>query len=268
MYLNMLHGIEAYKGEKEAFRELNITDSSIKRIREFTNCNSYEFNEEAINIITFNMLMNHYSIENDTNILFKQDQMKGINFLKNEKVYQEVFHKYNAIFHDIKYFPVPKDITGKADVSYENSWSKPRTYGGNRIHEGTDIMASNNEAGYFPIISVSDGVVEEKGWLEQGGYRIGIRSEMGAYFYYAHLSSYNDELEKGDAVKAGTIVGFMGNTGYSKVVGTTGKFDVHLHFGIYLDENGKEMSVNPYWMLRYLENYKLSFKGRGPETKK
>ena len=44
------------------------------------------------------------------------------------------------------------------------------------VHEGCDIMAGNNERGYFPIVSMTDGVVERIGWLEKGGYRIGIRS--------------------------------------------------------------------------------------------
>lgn len=255
----MLSSIEDYRESKDTFRELKISDHAMKQILDFTKNKTNSFNKEAINIITFNMLMNNYSINNNSRLLFQLDDINGISYLKNSEVYRDVYEKYSTIFKDIRYFPVSKDITGEADVTYENSWKRPRTYGGNRIHEGTDIMASNNKAGYFPVISVSDGVVEQKGWLEQGGYRIGIRSESGAYFYYAHLASYNEELEKGDVVTAGTNLGFMGNTGYSKVVGTTGKFDVHLHFGIYLDDNGKEMSVNPYWVLKYLEDYKLYF---------
>jgi len=45
----------------------------------------------------------------------------------------------------------------------------------------------------------------------------------------------------------------MGDTGYSKTEGTAGNFDVHLHFGIYLnDENKREFSVNSYSILQYL----------------
>jgi len=46
----------------------------------------------------------------------------------------------------------------------------------------------------------------------------------------------------------------MGNTGYGSI-GTEGKFDVHLHFGIYIKtDNYEELSVNPYYILKYLEN--------------
>jgi len=130
-----------------------------------------------------------------------------------------------------------------------------RTYGGKRGHEGTDIMADKNERGLYPIISMSDGVVTKKGWLEKGGYRIGITSPNGVYFYYAHLDSYAN-VSVGDKVSAGDILGYMGDSGYGPE-GTTGKFDVHLHLGIYIYPNGEETSVNPYWILRYIENKKV-----------
>ena len=87
--------------------------------------------------------------------------------------------------------------------------------------------------------------------------RIGIRSPHGAYFYYAHLYDYADGIGEGSSVKSGELLGFMGDSGYGEE-GTVGKFDVHLHFGIYLDnEMGKEFSVNSYWILKYLEGKRL-----------
>ena len=111
-------------------------------------------------------------------------------------------------------------------------------------------MASVYERGIYPIYSVSDGVVVKIGWLNLGGFRIGIRSPKGAYFYYAHLSEYAKDFEPGEKISAGTLLGFMGDTGYSDVEGTTGNFPVHLHFGIYFtDEKEGEFSVNPYPLL-------------------
>lgn len=67
------------------------------------------------------------------------------------------------------------------------------------------------------------------------------------------MAEYAKEFQIGERVEAGTFLGFMGDTGYSEIPGTTGKFDVHLHVGIYLnDQNGREFSVNSYPMLRYL----------------
>lgn len=129
-----------------------------------------------------------------------------------------------------------------------------------RRHEGCDIMGAGMPRGYYPVVSITDGIVERIGWLEMGGWRIGIRAPGGAYFYYAHLYGYACEFEEGDKVKAGDLLGYMGDTGYSKIEGTTGNFDVHLHLGIYIrTDHNEEMSINPYWILRYLEQRRLSF---------
>ncbi len=63
---------------------------------------------------------------------------------------------------------------------------------------------------------MTDGMVEKIGWLPLGGYRIGVRSPGGGYFYYAHLSSYAENFCEGDQVKAGEILGFLGDTGYGE----------------------------------------------------
>lgn len=160
------------------------------------------------------------------------------------------------IWADIENFPVMfwKDEP-ELTVSYENSWMNERTYGGKRGHEGTDLMASENIRGIFPIVSMTDGTVINKGWLPKGGWRIGISAPHGGYFYYAHLDSYSD-IEIGDQVKAGDIIGYMGDSGYGQE-GTTGKFPVHLHLGIYLDKTDDAISINPYWILKYAESSKL-----------
>lgn len=167
---------------------------------------------------------------------------------------------YNAVNHaiwqDIRYFPIPAPKKGKKYlVTYENSWMNERTYGEKRGHEGTDLMMKVAEPGIYPVLSITDGVVTKKGWLEKGGWRIGITAPGGAYFYYAHLDSYAN-LEVGDTVVAGAILGFAGDSGYGEE-GTTGRFPVHLHIGIYITNEKEEVSINPYYILRYLEKSKL-----------
>lgn len=159
-----------------------------------------------------------------------------------------------ALWSDLEEFPVGEVASDpEATVTFADSWMQSRSFGGDRGHEGCDIMASVNQRGIYPVYSISDGVVENIGWLRLGGYRIGIRSESGAYFYYAHLAEYAKDFQIGEAVEIGTFLGYMGDTGYSDIPGTTGNFDVHLHLGIYLnDRDGQEFSVNSYPMLRYL----------------
>lgn len=168
-----------------------------------------------------------------------------------------------ALWSDLEVFPVGEVASDtEATVTFADSWMQSRTFGGDRGHEGCDIMATVNQRGIYPVYSISDGVVENIGWLRLGGYRIGIRSENGAYFYYAHLAEYAKEFQIGEPVEAGTFLGYMGDTGYSDVPGTTGNFDVHLHLGIYLnDRDGQEFSVNSYPMLRYLWEKELENNG-------
>ena len=162
-----------------------------------------------------------------------------------------------AVWDDVEYFPVAEPSNrSDAAVTFEDSWMFGRSYKGERGHEGTDIMAAVNERGLYPVVSMTDGTVMNKGWLELGGWRLGIETERGAYFYYAHLDSYAD-IEVGDEVKAGDFLGYMGDSGYSREEGTTGNFPVHLHMGIYLYPDGREVSVNPYGVLRYAEDRRV-----------
>lgn len=155
------------------------------------------------------------------------------------------------ILKEIKKSPVQEDYI--PFVNYSDSWNEARNFGGDRHHEGTDILSdtATKERGEIPVTSISDGVVEQIGWLKLGGYRIGIRSPGGVYFYYAHLYSYAPGMKQGKRVQAGDIIGYMGDSGYGKKEGTVGKFPVHLHLGIYRkDRLHGEYSINPYQFLQ------------------
>ena len=152
----------------------------------------------------------------------------------------------SQIYKDMKYFPIPLEF--QDEVTYEDSFGAYRDNGG---HEGCDIMDVQNEPGRIPVISATDGIVTNMGWLYLGGYRIGITSENGIYYYYAHLDSYAAGIDVGDEIKAGQLIGFMGDTGEGQE-GTSGRFPVHLHLGIYIGmADGNEQTVDPY---TYLNN--------------
>lgn len=243
----------------DEFRNVRITNKQIEKIIKHTNKVTnknpelYEYKYiDYIGYLTFSMMLAEYDLNKNT-VPNDKIFMRGIGRLSQTMAYQELYEYYNAIFSDIKYFPIPYMGQGAYNVSYNDSWYAPRSYGGDRSHEGTDLMAANNTRGYFPIISMTDGVVEKKGWLDKGGYRIGVRSKAGGYFYYAHLDTYAPELREGDTVIAGQLLGFMGDSGYGSE-GTIGQFDVHLHMGIYVEKNESEISVNPYWILKMLEH--------------
>lgn len=208
--------------------------------------------EEFVEAVTSSMLGNGYEVSKVSQIKRPVWDWRRL-FMK--PLWEKADRLYGTVFKDIRCFPVLKDTVGGETLSFEDSWMGERSYGGKRFHEGTDIMTSNNERGYFTVVSMTDGVVEKMGWLEKGGYRIGIRSPSGAYFYYAHLYSYEEGLKQGDVIQAGEVLGKMGDSGYGKMPGTVGNFDVHLHMGIYVDLEGKETSINPYHLLRYWERF-------------
>ena len=165
---------------------------------------------------------------------------------------------YRNVMREVQYFPVPESAADPSlTVSYVDSWQEERNYKGTSGHEGTDIMASENKRGIYPVLSMTDGTITNLGWLEKGGYRVGITSDSGTYYYYAHLDSYSN-IKEGDEIKAGEFLGYMGDSGYGKE-GTKGKFPVHLHVGIYTYNEQEEISVNPYYILLSLDHQKLQY---------
>lgn len=174
----------------------------------------------------------------------------NLNNYKKEGLDRLFSKEYDRIFRAVKKAPIRQ--MDKKRVVYEDSWGEARSYGGERNHEGTDLIDRENKRGEIPIFSMSDGKVENLGWLPLGGYRVGIRSGEGIYFYYAHLYRYKTGLKKGENIKAGQLIGYMGDSGYGEE-GTVGQFPVHLHVGIYIPDNGgNDMSVNPYYLIENL----------------
>jgi len=135
-----------------------------------------------------------------------------------------------------------------SDYSYRSTWGAARSYGGYRIHEGTDLFAHHG----VPVRSAAYGIVEVMGWNRYGGWRVGIRDLNNVYHYYAHLSGFNKKIKEGDVVKHGDVIGWVGSSGYGKP-GTQGKFPPHLHYGLYRDNGLTEWSFDPYPHLRKWE---------------
>ncbi|MBQ4560459.1 MAG: M23 family metallopeptidase [Tyzzerella sp.] len=229
------------------FREQNIGEEMLDFLKELSEPGKY---------VGIYLLESKFGYQEITNELSEEGFLKMSKRWEKKKNFHTYLKVMQAIWDDVKYFPIAKSTNDpKLTVSYTNSWMGERNYGGKRGHEGCDLMANKNQRGLYPVLSMTDGIVEKKGWLEKGGYRIGIKAPGGAYFYYAHLDSYA-ELEVGDEVKAGDILGFMGDSGYGPE-GTVGQFAVHLHLGIYIYPHDIETSVNPYWVLRYIEKSKV-----------
>lgn len=126
---------------------------------------------------------------------------------------------------------------------FDDTWGAGRTFGGDRTHEGNDIMAKTG----VRLYSAVDGKVTQKRWRELGGYTLMIESN-GYSLYYAHMIKYEPGIKEGDQVKKGQPIGYVGDTGYGPE-GTRGKFAPHLHFGIYKGST----AVNPFATLKHWE---------------
>lgn len=236
----------------DKFREFDVKSDFYEKCFLFASENGVSTAE----VIATNMICNSYTAP--SKLLSPKEFYRKRNRLvrMNNKEYANIYNVYLGIYSDIKYFPVAASTTSKYSVEFENSWGSERTYGGERVHEGCDIIPNVNERGLYPVVSVCDGTITKLGWLKLGGYRVGIMSDNGIYYYYAHLSEYSD-IVVGRRIKAGQLLGYMGDSGYSSIEGTVGNFDVHLHFGIYLNTALGELSVNPYYVLCGLKEHLL-----------
>jgi murein DD-endopeptidase MepM/ murein hydrolase activator NlpD len=97
-----------------------------------------------------------------------------------------------------------------------------------RMHEGIDLTCPKGTK----VFATADGIILESGYSPGGlGIRVFIDHGYGYRTIYGHLDKVT--LKKGDKVKRGDVIGFVGNTGLSLAP--------HLHYEICV--NGRK--VNP-----------------------
>lgn len=90
-------------------------------------------------------------------------------------------------------------------------------------HHGDDIFTSLGT----PVVAVATGTLNRVGWESIGGWRLWVRDRKGNEFYYAHLSGYAPRALHDRHVRAGQVIGFVGNTGDAFTT------PPHLHFEIH-----------------------------------
>jgi murein DD-endopeptidase MepM/ murein hydrolase activator NlpD len=108
-------------------------------------------------------------------------------------------------------------------------------------HHGDDIFGQLGQ----PLLAVADGTVFSVGWNKIGGNRLWILDQQGNQFYYAHLSAFSAAATNGAHVKAGEVVGFMGNTGDAEGTPYHLHFEVHPVSFLYLGYDGA-VDPTPY----------------------
>jgi len=116
-----------------------------------------------------------------------------------------------------------------AGARFMNDWGFPRADTG--MHQGNDMMAKRGA----PVVAPVSGTVTQ-GTGSIGGNFIQLVGADGTRYYGAHL----DKFGKSGKVKAGDVIGYVGNTGDAEGGPT------HLHFEIH-PAGGP--AVNPYGYL-------------------
>jgi len=127
---------------------------------------------------------------------------------------------------------------------FANSWMASR---GNRLHVGVDLISP---AGTAVVAAASGTITRQTKGAERSGNAWWLTTPSGTYFYYAHLSGFENGLTVGSRVRAGDVIGYVGSTGNA--------VSPHLHFEIHPHGGGP---INPYdsiWMVggcRYDRRY-------------
>ncbi|HEY6888217.1 MAG TPA: M23 family metallopeptidase [Solirubrobacter sp.] len=103
------------------------------------------------------------------------------------------------------------------------------------FHEGNDLFADFGT----PVVAVADGELAKVGSLPISGNRLWVYADSGDQFFYAHLASFAPAAVDGRHVEAGTILGYVGNTGDAEPT------PPHLHFEIHPD-GGKAVDPNSF----------------------
>lgn len=120
-------------------------------------------------------------------------------------------------------------LFGVAPRNLTKNYGDPRS---NHAHIGLDIMAAEGT----PIVSPTEAVVTGFGvWTGAGNY-VQTRAPGGETFVYMHLSEIAD-IEQGDVLKVGDVIGYVGHTGNAAATAP------HLHFEIH-DKNNE--TSDPY----------------------
>lgn len=113
-----------------------------------------------------------------------------------------------------------------------DTWHAARSNG--RKHEGIDIFALHGT----PVRSTTEGIISRFGTNKLGGNVVWVLGPGGQRHYYAHLDHVAN-IRTGERISAGTLLGFVGNTGNAKTA------PPHLHYGIYTYKG----AINPFPLL-------------------
>ncbi len=228
-----------------------------------SNNNKYEVYADNSHFIPYSISIKFTTLEN----LSPSDKIPYSAVIKpnSKKVllfYLTVKNKSQARKYSYSYKYSLGDPNAKHDNSYlyiipfEHGTKRRLSQGfhGKTTHFGLNEYAVDfNMPVGTPVVAARDGIVADvkedsnvggigEYFSDKGNY-IAIFHNDGSFAYYVHLKKNGAIVKVGDKVKAGQIIGYSGNSGYSS--------GPHLHFDVRLTKNDGTMQSIPFKFLNY-----------------
>jgi len=174
------------------------------------------------------------TFEDENNKVFKTGNIiyADLNLSNQSNAFYFFDEKNNKGHYDINGKSVKKALMktpiNGARLSSKFGMRKHPIDGYNKMHRGTDFAAPKGT----PIMASGDGIILKAAWCGGGGNCVKIKHNSSYTTVYAHLSKFAKTARKGQRVKQGQIIGYVGSTGKS-----TGP---HLHYEVI--HNGKRIN--------------------------
>ena len=125
-------------------------------------------------------------------------------------------------------------VAGVSPAELQDSYGDARS--GGRSHMGIDIFAPR----WTEAVAATSGSLTSVGSGARSGRSTWLVGDDGRSYFYAHLQDWADGTRDGLRVRAGQVIGYVGNSGNASGSPT------HLHFEV---RDGSGRTVNPYPVL-------------------
>lgn len=215
---------------------------------------SDKYEKDLSDILTLYALENNFFPEsaeleiNETEI----EKKYFINYNKLRKTYKNsFFEQYRSIIggllSEIEYFPIGY---GSADYMFGDGFGSVRNDATKNL--GCEITDRENTPGRLPVCSMTGGTVEKVKYSEREGQQIIIKTESGTRYQYSRLMNLQAGIKSGAAIKAGDLLGYMGQGRHSDIPTLTG---LYLQISPKQTLTKEEFWINPYVFLRISEQY-------------
>lgn len=149
------------------------------------------------------------------------------------KVERKLYTNIDILDHTPTIWPLKSTELGRIGDRRGNRYD--RFVNATRFHAGLDVIAPKGTQ----VVATANGTVIYSARLGTMGNLIKIDHGKGFQTFYGHLSGFN--VEVGDSVRRGDVIGYVGSTGKS-----TGD---HLHYELRINGNDKDPE-------KYILNYK------------